>query len=119
MVFLVPAAVREHAPGDAVGVCTQCLSMVAAAQAPASQPDPLSVSEELPADPDVAVAVLLAGSLMGALALNRRKVEAILSHVETAGVDPHLVFERLMADSDVDPAVALTRRYRQFEQLRG
>ena len=119
VVFAVPDELVEYAPGEAVGVCTNCLSVMAAEQGPASQPDPLTVSEELPGDPDVAIAVLLAGSLMGSLALNRQKVEAMLAQVEAAGVDPRLVFERLMDDPGTDPAVALTQRYRQLEQLRG
>lgn len=118
VVFAVPEAVREYAPADAVGVCTQCLSVTAASDVPASQPDPAQVSEALPSDPDVAVTLLLAGSSMRSLALNRSAVEALLARVEEAGVDPRLVFERLMADPAVDPSVALVRRYRQLEQLR-
>ena len=119
MVFSVPAAVREFAPGEAVGVCTTCLTVMAAEEPPASQPNPAAVSEELPSDPNTAVTLLLAGSLMGSLALNRQKVETLLERVEDEGVDPHLVFERLVEEPGTDPAVALTQRYRQLEQLRG
>lgn len=131
----VPEDIREYAAGavaadtvangaddetslSTVAVCTNCLRVYAADSA-GSSADPGVVSDALPPDPEAALALLLAAALLDSLAGNRPAIEKLLARVERAGVDPVLTFERLASDPDLDPAVDLVRRYRQFEQLRG
>lgn len=119
--FAVPeelrACVPENAP--AAAVCASCLTL----QPPMpdeltpEDPDLTRVSNAFPADSVAAVPMALAVGLMESLALNRPQIETLLAHVETAGVDPMLVLERLAEDDTLDPVIDLTGRRRQVEQL--
>ncbi len=108
IVTVCPSCLRiQDAPERSGGVVTDTTGDVGA------------ISDALPADEDAATALLLAASLLDSVASNRRAIEALVERAERAGVDPALAFERLAADPDLDPAVDLPRRYRQFEQMRG
>jgi len=113
----VPPAYREHAPdeADAVAACTRCLT-VAPTEEPAEEPDWRAISEALPAD-ERAVGVLLLVGLLDSLATNRHAIEALLATLERAGVDAFATIDRLAADPDLEPAVDLSRRRHQLEQL--
>jgi hypothetical protein len=55
--------------------------------------------------------------LLANLALYRSEISDLLERVERAGTDPLLVLDRLARDPDLEPAVDLTGRRRQLEQL--
>lgn len=121
IVFAVPEAFREHAPGEAaaVTVCTTCLTIeqTATSEPPADGADFGLISDAFPTDPDAAVPLALAIDLCSSLATNRTAIETLLEAVERAGTDPLLVIDRLERDPDLEPAVDLGRRRHQLEQL--
>lgn len=116
--FDVPAALAEHAPADAVAVCTDCLTVAPAEEPPAEPPDTRRISDALPVDEDAALAVVLAVDLLASLATNREAIESLLEYAERRGADPVLALERLAADPEVSPAVDLERRRRQLSGFR-
>jgi hypothetical protein len=119
--FVVPAELREFLPENAgaAALCTSCLTL----QPPApnetrhEEPDLTRVSEAFPEDPAAAVPMALAVGLLDSLALNRPKIERLLERVEERGTDPLLVLDRLAEDPALAPAMDLTGRRRQLEQL--
>lgn len=116
----LPEEVQEHAPAEAPALvaCTRCLRTWAPADAPeAPSGDATDVSDALPPDADAAAALVLAASLLSSVARNQPALEALFDQVERAGVDPRLALERLADDPDLEPAVDLRRRLRQFEGL--
>lgn len=125
VVVAVPPVVREHVPPEvaegspeAAAVCTNCLRVSSADDAPAESPDLRRISDALPADETAALSLVVAVGLLESLAANRPAIESLLATAERRGADPMLVFERLAADPDVSPPVDLRRRRRQLEQLR-
>lgn len=121
--FTVPEELREYLPENAgaAAVCGSCLTL----QPPAPEetryddPDLTQISDAFPGDPGAAVPMAIAVGLLESLALNRPKIERLLEHVEETGHDPLLVLDRLAEDAALDPAMDLTGRRRQLEQLMG
>lgn len=114
----VPADLAGYLPDDrpAVAVCTRCLHVAPADDAPET-PDFGAISDALPRDQESATALVLALAVLDSPALYRTELEAFVETVERAGVDPLLVLDRLAADPDLDPHLDLDRRRRQLEQL--
>lgn len=54
---------------------------------------------------------------LSSLALNRGDIEALVSILESNGVDLFLTLERLIADPEIDPEIDLARRRTQLETL--
>ena len=54
---------------------------------------------------------------LSSLALNRGDIEALVSILESNGVDLFLTLERLIADPEIDPEINLARRRTQLETL--
>jgi len=119
LAFPVPDDIRGHLPDDrpAATVCTRCLSVTPADEAPAGLPEFRTMSDALPTDRGAAAALLLALGLADSLAVYRAEIDALLGVVERAGADPLLAMDRLAGDPDLDPALDLDRRSRQVEQL--
>lgn len=111
----VPAGLTDVAPAEAIEVCTNCLT-VEPAEAGDSDPDLTAISEVLP-DGEGGVATLVLVGLLDSLATNRAAIETVVAELETHGVDPLLVLERLAEDPDVEAAIDLERRRTQLEQL--
>lgn len=120
IVFEVPPDYLDYAPDGAefAALCPECLTLAAApAEAPAEESFE-RMGAAFPLD-EAAVPMALAVGLLDSLALNRQSIEALLTHVERAGVDPLLVLDRLASQGSVQPAFDLRRRRHQLEQLRG
>jgi hypothetical protein len=104
-----------------VSVCPRCLriepSDVEPEAATATPVDLADISPAFPPADDAAVPMVLAVGLLTSMALYRSEIETLLAAVEAAGVDPLLVLDRLQTDPHLDPAVDLSRRRRQLEQL--
>lgn len=111
----VPDSLTEYAPGDAVAVCTHCLTLepVTAADSVA---DLDRISEALP-EGEAGVASLLLVDLLESLATNRPVIEEVVAELEAAGTDPMLILEELATDPELEPAIDLGRRSHQLEQL--
>jgi hypothetical protein len=117
--FVVPPALREHAPADAAAICTRCLRVVAASEARVGDdaaeagvgddaaetgvtnavPDGPDLSAVDPAFPsgEAGVALALCCGKLESFALNRAAIEALIGHAERAGADAFAFFDRLDA----------------------
>ena len=121
--FPVPDALRDHATAvtderaTGLAICTHCLR-VWPDESPEETPTGSAVNRAFPPDSEATVALALAFSLLDSLAANRQAVEELIERAERAGVDPLTTVERVTADPEIEPAIDLPRRYRQFEQLR-
>ncbi|MCG1004243.1 MULTISPECIES: DUF6276 family protein [Halobacterium] len=116
--FPIPDAVAEFLPDDrpAATLCTICLRVSPADEAPDAYPDFSSVSDAFPdGETGAVVACLLA--LLDRLVVHRSEAEAVATEAERRGVDVLLVLDRLAADAGLDPHIDLERRRRQLEQL--
>lgn len=111
----VPEHLLEPAPGEAIDVCTTCLTVEAAADG-AANPDFDRISEAVP-DGDAGVATLLLAGLLESLATNRAAIETVVEALEADGTDPMLVLDELATDPGLEPAVDIGRRSHQLEQL--
>lgn len=116
--FEVPAEFQSSVPeeSDAAAVCPECLTLAASEEA---TPDPRfdRISSAFPTDGPAAVALTIAIGLLDSLALHRNELEELLEVVESAGVDPLLVLDRLHTQGGVQPHFDLDRRRHQLEQL--
>jgi len=108
--FVVPPALREHAPADAAAICTRCLRVVPASEAGVADdaaetgvasgvPDDPNLSAVDPAFPsgEAGVALALCCGKLESFALNRAAIEALIGHAERAGADAFAFFDRLDA----------------------
>ena len=86
--------------------------------ATATPADLAEITPAFPPEEDAAVPMVLAIGLLTSMALHRDAIDDLLSAVEAAGVDPMLVLDRLQTDPHLDPAIDVSRRRRQLEQLR-
>jgi len=121
VVFRVPSALREHAPGGSAAVCTRCLALEAPTDAvPAAEdPDFAAIIDDFPEDEAGAAMALAVGLIVDSLALNRAAIADCMDHASDRGVDPWLVLERLDASGAIQAEADLGRAKRQLEQLRG
>ncbi|PSP57135.1 hypothetical protein BRC82_00860 [Halobacteriales archaeon QS_1_67_19] len=118
VVFAVPADLREYLPEatERAAICTRCLALDPATDAPAGATDFDAIGDEFP-DGSAGVAMALAAGLLDSLALYREEIAALLERVEREGSDPLLVLDRLAADPGVEPHFETARRRTQLEQL--
>jgi hypothetical protein len=116
--FAVPLSFREHVPegSDCAALCPECLTLVAANSA-SENPRFDRISSSFPEDEEAAVPLALAVGMLDSLALHRKALEELLLAVESAGVDPLLVLDRLHAQGGVQPDFDLDRRRHQIQQL--
>ncbi|WP_132058191.1 DUF6276 family protein [Halorussus amylolyticus] len=118
LAFAVPTDLRAYLPDetDAVTICTRCLALEPADDAPGDRPDFTEISHSFPTG-ETGAAMALAVGLLDSLALYRSEISALLERVERGGSDPLLVIDRLAADPDVEPSFDVDRRRTQVEQL--
>jgi hypothetical protein len=117
VVFRVPSALRDHAPGETTAICTRCLALIPASET-ADDPDFSSIIGAFPEGDAGAAMALCVGLAVDSLALNRAAVDDCMAYVSDLGVDPWLVLERLAASGAVQPDIDLGRARRQLRQLR-
>jgi hypothetical protein len=108
--------------GETVSVCPTCLRIDSSDRqddpATATPAELADISPAFPPDEDAAVPMVLAIGLLTSMALHRDAIDELLTAVEAEGVDPMLVLDRLQTDPHLDPAIDVSRRRRQLEQLR-
>ncbi len=112
--YEVPLNLRDYVDEEYVATCTRCL-----ASQPAEfgdEPDFSHVSDEFP-EGEAGAAMALALGMMDSLALNRSNIEGLLEAVESAGVDPLLVLDRLSSQGNIRLHFDVSRRRHQLEQL--
>jgi len=116
--FAVPADLQGCLPGSesAAALCTTCLRLHPVDDEPAGSPSFDAVSDAFPSTPAAVPFALLLG-LLDSLALYRSEISELLERAERAGTDPLLALDRLDRDPALDPAVDLSGRRRQLEQL--
>jgi hypothetical protein len=114
----VPDEYRDLLPDSpaVVSVCPRCFR-VEPADDSALTIDPATSDTLLPALDDATTPMVLALALLSSMALYRDEIATLVAAVEAEGVDPLLVLDRIARDPDTEPAVDLTRRRRQLEQL--
>ncbi|WP_232686726.1 DUF6276 family protein [Halobacterium zhouii] len=120
VVFPVPDAVHDHLPDDrpAATICTHCLYVGPADDAPADYPDLSStVSDAFPDDGETAAVLASLLALLDRLVLHRQDADAVATEAESHGVDVLLFLDRLAADDTLDPHFDVTRRREQLQQL--
>ncbi|GAB3683733.1 DUF6276 family protein [Salinarchaeum chitinilyticum] len=111
----MPDSLQLYAPDATISICTNCLT-IEPGEGDSTADDLDAVSEELP-DGDAGVGVVLLVDLLDSLATNRADIEALIDDLEDDGSDPMLALDRLAEDSELDPAVDISRRSTQLEQL--
>ncbi len=114
--FAVPESLREHAPAAEAAICTACLATCPAEAAGTTASSSPAFDAVDPAFPDgeAGVALALACGLLESFALNRRSIEALVTHAERAGADAFLFFDRLDAAA---AAFDLDRRRAAIEDV--
>ncbi|MFC5279871.1 DUF6276 family protein [Halorubrum rubrum] len=100
--FVVPPALRDHAPADETAICTRCLGTVPAADAgvetiPEGPPDLDAVDPAFP-DGDAGIALALLCGHLESFALSRPSIEALVERAERNGADVFVFLDRLDAD---------------------
>jgi hypothetical protein len=115
--FVVPAVLREHAPGDSsvAAICPTCLRTYATDEG-AIDPAFDAIAPWFPAG-DAGVALALALGRLDSLALERAAIVSLCEHAEREGADVLLALDRLADDPTVDPHFDLDRRRHQLAQL--
>lgn len=110
----------EYLPGEpeTVTVCRTCLTVAPTETTAVDDRAAVThLSTALPDDPDIALALALLVTLCESLALYRSEIEALVSRIERAGVDPLSTLDRLASDPDLDLALDVERRRPQLVQL--
>ncbi|MFB6106565.1 MAG: DUF6276 family protein [Halobacteriaceae archaeon] len=117
--FTLPDALDGVLPDDrpAAALCTRCLRVAPLESPPTAPPAFGAVSDAFPADPEAGAAAAAMLALLDSPGLYRAELRALVEYLEVAGDDPFLLLSRLADDPDLDPAVDLSRRSRQLEQL--
>lgn len=118
--FAVPSELREDVPDRPafVLICTDCLAFEPVDDPETAHSDFASISDELPDETETAAAMALATALLSSLALNRQHIDSLFDYIESHGVDPLLVLDRLADDPELRPAFDIESRRRQLLQLR-
>lgn len=114
--FRTPEAVRDHAPGETVSICTRCLAIESTSETP-ENPEFSAIIDAFPDGKAGAAMALGVGLLVDSLVLNRAAIADCLAHVNDTGADPWLVMERLAASGAVQPDADMERARRQLAQL--
>lgn len=114
--FRVPAALREHAPGETAAICTRCLALHETEDAHGN-PDFSAIIDGFPEDDTGAAMALCVGLIVDSLALKRAAIGDCMAYVSDRGTDPWLVLERLAASGTIQPEVDLGRARQQLQQL--
>ncbi|WP_321168966.1 DUF6276 family protein [Halorubrum sp. CBA1125] len=113
--FVVPSALREHAPASEAAICTRCLRTMAVDEiegtdaidvAPAESADFAAIDRAFPSG-EAGVALALVCGHLESLARNRDSVEALIEHAERKGADVFAFLGRLDAS---EAAFDLDRR---------
>lgn len=120
LVVALPDGLREYLPGDPeiVTVCRRCLTTAPLDEGSADDVAAVAdLSDGFPSDPETALSMALLVTLCDSLALYRAEIEALVSRIERAGVDPLLTLDRLAADPDLDLVIDVERRRPQLVQL--
>jgi hypothetical protein len=119
LAFPVPDSVRDHLPDDRASatVCTHCLQVAPSDDAVAEYPDFSRASDAFPEDGETAAVLACLLALLDRLALHREDADAVADIAERRGVDVLLFLDRVAADETVDPALDVSRRRTQLEQL--
>ena len=112
--YEVPLNLRDYLDDRYVATCTRCLASQPAEVG--GDPDFSRVSDEFP-EGNAGVAMALALGLLDSLAINRGDIEGLLEAVESEGVDPLLVLDRLSSQGNVRLHFDASRRRHQLEQL--
>jgi len=115
--FVVPAILREYAPGDGsvAAICTTCLRTHATEEG-AIDPAFGAITPSFP-EGEAGVAFALVLGRLDSLALEREAIVRLCEHAEREGADVLLALDRLAADPSVEPHFDLDRRRHQLEQL--
>lgn len=116
--FRVPSdlGVDSDWASEEVGICSQCL-LTHEWAGDRVDPDFSQIIEGFPSDLAGVAMALGVGLLVDSVALHNDEIAALFGVVESTGVDPWLVLERLCASPTVDPSVDLDRARQQLEQL--
>lgn len=101
---------------EEVGICSRCL-LIHEWAGDRVDPDFSRIIEGFPSDRAGVAMALGIGLLVDSVALHNDEIAALFGVVESAGVDPWLVLERLFATPTIDPPVDLDRARQQLEQL--
>lgn len=121
LVIAFPDDLREYLPGDpeTAAVCRRCLTIAPLEEGPSTDDVTAvaDISDGLPSNPETALSMVLFVTLCESLALNRSEIEALVSRIERAGVDPLSTLDRLESDPDLDLAIDVERRRHQLVQL--
>jgi len=113
----VPSELSRYAAAPAVRCCQRCLAVEAAeSRNESAEPSFEAIHRRFPTGQEGVGMVLLLDKL-SSLALNRGDIEALVSILESNGVDLFLTLERLIADPEIDPEINLARRRTQLETL--
>lgn len=116
--FGVPDDLREWCSSESVGVCSVCLELHEWTGEKANN-DFSRILEGFPTErAGVAMAVSV-GLLVDSVALHNDEIAKLFNVVESDGVDPWLVLERLCVSPNIEPRVDLDRARQQLEQLMG
>ncbi len=118
--FGIPTQLREHVPGEAASVlmCPHCLQLDPVENPETELSDFTVISDELPEKVDVAAAMVLATAFLSSLALHRQRIDALFDYVESEGIDPLLMLDRLADDPKLQPNFDIESRRQQLLQLR-
>jgi len=119
LLFPVPDAIREHLPDDrlAATLCTHCLRVSPADEAPEDYPDFSTVSDAFPANGETSAVLAVLLALLDRLVLHREDADRVAAEAERRGVDVLLFLDRVAADQSLDPELDVERRRDQLQQL--
>lgn len=116
--FSVPDDLRVEIDrsDETIGICSQCLLLQDWTET-RTRADFSRIIEGFPSGRAGVAMALSVGLLVDSVALHNEEVAALFRVVESEGVDPWLVLERLGATPTLDPPVDLDRARNQLDQL--
>ncbi len=115
--FIVPDDLGVDIEGNKqVGICSQCLTLHEWSGSQI-ETDFSRIIQGFPSSRAGVAMALSVGLLVDSVALNNDKIAELFGVVDSEGIDPWLVLERLCAAPTIDPPVDLDRARDQLEQL--